>query len=470
MRFGQLVLAINEIERLLEVPYPSPSVTMRRVAAVPDGFCGYNQLSYSPRYVGDPYVIDDSVISVRVDHRCDETFATIAHETAHTWFHGSDERADWIDEGLANAMERQVLAAFPSDEVVYPPVTYCHSYRNIRELEQADPAKVSGDQYTGFECNYTLGDGIFGDLSGHYGGDAFNRRIADLAKKRVNETAGDYTIGDVRRALGSGAASRAIINTWYEGNPEMRRYRHLDTVEWTFLPTIDGQYLHFVGKTNEPDMIHEPAAGEDSYCSQFNLYQGVAGQSWVANIDDPLAVGWKYRQVPDVVTINETINPETGEFSVTALISRPGLPEITGLYLTVRSRPELDGNDLCGESKVYSQAAVLPGEVPEEFKVFKHYHSDAIEWIKPPTIKGNTLTFRGKAERGTVSLKWRKGYCLQIHFYERDARGYHYIDSLNPRLPDNQSWVGQIAGEITHSSIDGYGVFNATASTGSMKY
>jgi hypothetical protein len=361
-------------------------------------------------------------------------------------------------------MERQVLAAFPSDEVVYPPVTYCHSYRNIRELEQADPAKVSGDQYTGFECNYTLGDGIFGDLSGHYGGDAFNRRIADLAKKRVNETAGDYTIGDVRRALGSGAASRAIINTWYEGNPEMRRYRHLDTVEWTFPPTIDGQYLHFVGKTNEPDMIHEPAAGEDSYCSQFNLYQGVAGQSWVANIDDPLAVGWKYRQVPDVVTINETINPETGEFSVTALISRPGLPEITGLYLTVRSRPELDGNDLCGESKVYSQAAVLPGEVPEEFKVFKHYHSDAIEWIKPPTIKGNTLTFRGKAERGTVSLKWRKGYCLQIHFYERDARGYHYIDSLNPRLPDNQSWVGQIAGEITHSSIDGYGVFNATAS------
>ena len=274
MRFGQLVLAINEIERLLEVPYPSPSVTMRRVAAVPDGFCGYNQLSYSPRYVGDPYVIDDSVISVRVDHRCDETFATIAHETAHTWFHGSDERADWIDEGLPmpwkgrfwppSHLMRLCTRLSPTATVTGTSGSWSRPIR----------AKVSGDQYTGFECNYTLGDGIFGDLSGHYGGDAFNRRIADLAKKRVNETAGDYTIGDVRRALGSGAASRAIINTWYEGNPEMRRYRHLDTVEWTFPPTIDGQYLHFVGKTNEPDMIHEPAAGEDSYCSAVQLVSG----------------------------------------------------------------------------------------------------------------------------------------------------------------------------------------------------
>ena len=89
LRFDQLVLAINEGERLLGVPYPSPSVTMRQVSQLFGGFCGQNQPSYAARYTGDPYVVDNSVIEVRVDEDCHRTFATIAHEVAHTWFHGT---------------------------------------------------------------------------------------------------------------------------------------------------------------------------------------------------------------------------------------------------------------------------------------------------------------------------------------------------------------------------------------------
>ncbi len=57
LRFDQLVLAINEGERLLGVPYPSPIVTMRRVTEVSGGFCGNNQTNYAPRYAGDSYAI-----------------------------------------------------------------------------------------------------------------------------------------------------------------------------------------------------------------------------------------------------------------------------------------------------------------------------------------------------------------------------------------------------------------------------
>ena len=54
LRFDQLVLAINEGERLLGVPYPSPSVTMRQVSQLSGGFCGQNQPSYAARYTRGP--------------------------------------------------------------------------------------------------------------------------------------------------------------------------------------------------------------------------------------------------------------------------------------------------------------------------------------------------------------------------------------------------------------------------------
>ena len=105
LRFNQLLQVINSEEQLLGVPFPAPRVSMRRVRDLPGGFCGNNQMSYESRYRGDPYIVEASVIRLRVDSKCDDTFGSIAHEVAHTWFHGSDF-AGWIDEGLANSMEK----------------------------------------------------------------------------------------------------------------------------------------------------------------------------------------------------------------------------------------------------------------------------------------------------------------------------------------------------------------------------
>ena len=112
MRFDQLVQIINDTERLLGIPYPAPDVTMLQVSNLDDGFCGNNHMSYATRYVDDPYVVENSAIKMRVDAECNKTFATISHEVAHTWFHGNN---DWIDEGLANAIEYQLLATYRPD-------------------------------------------------------------------------------------------------------------------------------------------------------------------------------------------------------------------------------------------------------------------------------------------------------------------------------------------------------------------
>ena len=182
IRFDQMVQIINEEEQLLGVPFPAPRVSMRRVRDLPGGFCGHNQMSYESRYQGDPYIVEASVIRLRVDSKCDDTFGSLAHEVAHTWFHGNDV-ADWIDEGLANSIEYQVKEANPETAEEYPPVTYCASYRNISELEAAVPIRDASTEASGFSCNYRLGDGIFGALRQHFGADEFNRRIAKAGQE-----------------------------------------------------------------------------------------------------------------------------------------------------------------------------------------------------------------------------------------------------------------------------------------------
>ena len=609
LRFDQLVQAINGAERLLGIPYPSPQVTMMRVLEVQGEFCGSNRPSYAPRFEGDPYVLDGSAISLRVDEDCDEPFATIAHEVAHTWFHGNDP-ADWIDEGLANAVELQVAAAYQQDRVFYPPVTYCLDHRNISELELGDPDILSSGQYSGYRCNYSLGDGIFYALREHHGDAGFNARIARLARLAENETDRAHTIADIREVLGDDDDALEIIDRWYEGQPEMRKFRHLDAVEWTFPPTIDGEYLHFAGRIAPAGAVHDFELGDDTYCGQFSLYGGIADQEWlygvsrplpagktqhvdvkvitinhninpgtgefrvttmvldnaldgmsdlslsvdervttgadglcqegtslaqisvvvgsiptelrqaryfhldavewtfpptidgeylhfagrttepgmvhdfvladdascpqftlyrkfvnqerVATVSDPLLVGWLHGGIPSVVVVNDTINPATGEFSVTARINDPALSEIPELSLAVESRVQADASNVCSPGDSYSQVAVSKGQVPSQFKVVQHYHADLIQWTGPPTIAGNTLTFAGKADPGTVLLDYREGYCSQFTFYARDARGYHFIDYLDPFLPGGQTWAGEGTGQVTKYVIAGDGSFEAT--------
>ena len=454
LRFTHLVQAINEEERILGVPYPSPAVTLELVNELPGGFCGHNRLSYAARYRWEPYTVDDSTISMRIDETCPDPFATIAHEVGHTWFHSN---ANWIDEGLADAIEHQVIESFSEgQEIIYPPLTYCESYRNISELERAVPDKNFTDQNLGYSCNYRLGDGIFGDLRTYYSDSEFNKRIAQLA----SNTRREHTITDVKEVFGEDGSALDIVNLWYDGQPEMRRFRHLDAVAWTHPPTIDGDYLHFAGKT-EPEVVLDFVLGKDPYCSQFVLYDNTEDQEWVANVRDPLLAGWSDDEIPKVIVVNHYINSMTGEFSVTSKINNNSLANINDLSLAVKSRVVTGTDGFCNKSINYSQVAVTSGSIPSDLKVTKHHHLDAIEWINPPTVSRNTLSFSGKALPGTIQLTWQEGYCGQLVLYEYDDSGYHRIDSLNPLLPGGRHWTGQITGEVTSQHISTDGTFEA---------
>ena len=139
------------------------------------------------------------------------------------------------------------------------------------------------------------------------------------------------------------------------------------------------------------------------------------------------------------------------------------LTETQDLSLLVESRVTASANGVCRVVDRYSQIAVAPGAIPGELKAPKHYHSDAVDWTTPPTLNGNTLAFAGKAEPGGITLEWQDGYCSQFAFYEHDERGYHYIASLNPLLPDGRYWTGEITGEVTDYRSYADGAFEATA-------
>ena len=475
-------------------------------------------------------------------------------------------------------------------------------------MERGAPDKVSNDQSTGFNCNYSLGNGIFGTLRGYYGDNEFNKRIAQLAKRETNDTTVEHTITDISRVLGGDGPALDIINLWYGGQPEMRKYRHLDAVrwtfpptidgdylhfagttdqpelvqdfvlgkdpycsqfplyndtgnqkwvasvsepllagwrhdgskvitvnhqispntgefsvtarivgsalsdfrdlslkvisrvttgeagtcnesinysqipvvlgeiprelkvakyyhldavEWTFPPTIDGDYLHFSGKTDQPGMVQDFVLGKDPYCSQFVLYQYIVNQEWVATVTDPLLAGWSHGEIPKVVVVNHHTSPDIGEFSVTAKINGNALADIDELSLLVRNRVTTDADGACTTGDIYSQVPVVSDSIPSDIKTSRHYSLDAIQWVTPPTISGNTLRFVGQALPGAITLTRQEGYCSQFRFYERDERGYHYIDSMNLLLPENRHWTGEITGEVTEQRTSADGTFEA---------
>ena len=460
LRFNQLVEVINKEEQQLGVPFPAPRVNMRRVSQLPGGFCGHNQMSYESRFRGDPYIIEASVIRLRMDSKCDDTFGSIAHEVAHTWFHGNDPQ-DWIDEGLANSIEYQVKEAYPGQGEKYPPVTYCSSYRNISELESATPDKNTSAEASGFSCNYRLGDGMFGALREYYGNREFNRRIAKLARRSVNETDQAHTVEDVREALGSGQASHEIIDLWYQGEPEMRIFRHLDQVTYTFSPVLDGEFLHFAGKTLEPGMVHDFVLGEDPYCSQFHLYQGLADPDYGASISDPLPVGWHHNAIPKLAVINSEVNSATGSFKVTARVNDLSVLSAKDLSLQIGSRVITGTDGKCEEATHLSQMKIVSGALADELKMVRYYHETSVLWAQPPKVIDYSLTLAGVAPPGTLTFEWGAGTCSQVLLYEFDALGYTYVATVYPMLPEGRSWNTIPEAEITQSRIYSDGRFEA---------
>ena len=74
--FNTLVQTINEEEQMLGVSYPAPKLKMTKADQLQGGICGYNQMSFNPRYQGEPHSIANSAISIRVDSECDDTFGS----------------------------------------------------------------------------------------------------------------------------------------------------------------------------------------------------------------------------------------------------------------------------------------------------------------------------------------------------------------------------------------------------------
>ena len=458
MRFDQLVRIINETERLLGIPYPAPVVTMLRVNNLDNGFCGNNQMSYATRYVADPYVVENSAIKMRVYAECNKTFAAISHEVAHTWFHGNN---DWIDEGLANAIEYQLLAILRPIQGIYPPVTYCQTYRNISELESATPKRENKDEHAGFSCNYRLGDGIMGALRQHHEDRGFNSRIAQLARQREASSKRAYDITDIRKTLGNTSPALTIINRWYQGKPQMRRYRHLDAIEWISPPIIDGQYLHFAGRIRSEATVFEPIIGKDPYCSQFVLREGVNKTDYVASLADPLAVGWTYDETPKATIINESIDSATGYFEATAKLNDQSIAGRHNLTLNVKSRVTTGADGYCETGTKYAQIKVEQGPIPDRLKLVKHYHQDEIDWLTEPRLEGNNIMLSGAANPGTLTLHYRNGYCGQLHVYDLTDQGYIYVDHVATILPEDRHWTETPEFEATGWHENSNGAFNA---------
>ena len=460
LRFDQLVRSINEEERLLGVPFPAPKVNVRKVRDLPGRFCGDNQVSYTARYAGEPYRIEASVIRLRVDSdKCFDTLGSIAHEVAHTWFHGSDH-AQWIDEGLANSIENQVKEAHPREAVLYPPVTYCASYRNISELELANPIRDGSVEASGFRCNYRLGDGIFGALREHLGTLEFNRRIATLARRAVNDTDGNLSLEDIREALGIDSKSSELIDLWYEGDPKMRIFRHQGQVVFSDHPTLDGEFLHFAGKTSQPGMVHELILGNDPYCSQFALFERLADPEYIASIADPMPVGWTHNTVPAIVVVNSEINPASGDFLITARVNDLSVLSAVNLSLQIVSRVSTGTNGKCEEDIHFSQVEIVRDVIQDEIKQIKHYHEDLIEWYQIPEVRNSGMRMVGKAPPGVLSFDDSEDYCSQFTLYSLDVEGYHYLATIAQLLPEGYHWTDAKA-EITEAQVSSDGRFDA---------
>ena len=329
------------------------------------------------------------------------------------------------------------------------------------KLESATPTRDASSEASGFSCNYRLGDGIFGALREYYGTREFNRRIASLARRSVNETKEEFTVQDVKEVLGSDGKSRQIIAVWYDGEPEMRVYRHLDQVTYTNTPTLDGEFLHFAGKTQHPGMVHDFVLGKDPYCSQFYLYSGLADPDYFASIADPLPIGWHHNTIPKLVVINSDVNPATGDFWVTARVNDLGLLSASNLSLQVSSRVTTGPNGKCEEDVHFSQVEIVPSAIAAELKRVRYYHRETILWAHPPEIEDFSLSLAGVAPPGTLAFEWKAGSCAQVLLYQFDARGYTYVDTVNPLLPAGQSWNKTPQAEVTKARVYPDGRFDA---------
>ena len=159
----------------------------------------------------------DSSASLRGD---DHLALIIAHEVAH--YYWNDEKT-WMSEGGA-----EFLSIYSENKRVGRAMTSkgkrCSQASNIRYLE----SRKFGKEDNGFECNYTLGEGLFLDLYNNLTEGQFQQGFRNLWKRGKNKMGGMY---QVRQAF---TANQQIIDKWYG-------YREKPELHWN-----DGTFLGYM--------------------------------------------------------------------------------------------------------------------------------------------------------------------------------------------------------------------------------
>ena len=155
--------------------------------------------------------------------RRDVTPGHIAHEVGHYYWKGNSNRG-WISEGAAD------LVSFISEKVriqrpLEPDRGPCPYFKNISQLEQADPALGSPEN----SCNYSLGQRLFLDLYHTLGDADFRQGFRNLyLSAERGRLAGDCEddrqgICHVEAAFKAGASDEVaakvdeVIDRWYYG-------------------------------------------------------------------------------------------------------------------------------------------------------------------------------------------------------------------------------------------------------------
>ena len=231
----------------------------------------------------------------------DDLGLIIAHEVAHYYFNGEK---NWLDEGAA-----EFLAIYSENKRVGRAMTKsnstCTQANTIRYLEYRKFQK----EEDGYECIYSLGEGLFLDLYGQMKEEDFQRAFRRLYNSSDNKIAGIY---QVRQAFYAGSEwVQKIVDKWYG-------YREAPEVHWndgTFLAYYtwqeDGKWWH---KTKDD----KPCALRVSYNEPSKQFRsrsyGVCQYTGAWDENDDLIVtldGKTYRAVE--VKINDS--PSRFEFS-----------------------------------------------------------------------------------------------------------------------------------------------------------
>lgn len=188
-RHWELGRAMNSIQGFIRQVVPEETLTIEIDPAI-GPFCGV---------AGGTHIAIKSEIC--------GTGGIIAHEAAHIWFWSARDGRNWIDEGAADFIAAKIAPTLWTEEQSWE-TTRCDEYKNISELERANP--IRGDN-----CLYTLGLGIFLTLS-ELDPVGFPQRLGTLSQVQ------DPSIHNVVEILGNTEKAKNVIAEWYYGEPNLR--------------------------------------------------------------------------------------------------------------------------------------------------------------------------------------------------------------------------------------------------------